>query len=67
MELLKTSEYPHYQSFDDIKTYVQRCKAQNHQGHELIFGNSSSEQETSGKKRNSEDKDDRSNTLKKIK
>ena len=40
LQNLKTSGHPYYQFFDDLNldTYKERCKDQDQQGYDLLFG-----------------------------
>ena len=35
---MKKSGHPYYQFYDDLNSYQKKCKDQDEQGHQLIFG-----------------------------
>jgi hypothetical protein len=45
LNYLKKCQNPYYQFFDDIETFKERCKEQDFQGHELLFGEEDDEHE----------------------
>jgi hypothetical protein len=42
---LKKSGHPYYQFYDDFKSYEKRCREQDKQGHQLLFGEESSQED----------------------
>jgi hypothetical protein len=49
---------PYYEIFDDFNSYQERCRKEDNQGHQFVFGNSSrEEEEDNNKELNSEEEE----------